>query len=211
MVFHSSPDDIVFLDNVNKNKRNLQSSFDKTFSQQEKTLEIFMLSIQHCDLNGFDKDRVIWNAAAFIQILSLDLKTLTSELLFAKGYWKQRLHGRTLCLIIHEALDDLFQLLGTDFKPTIKNLSICDSVELDLKEIRSDLNIFKSQNLSTLKNIRNVAIAHRDKNVKEQVDVVTNISVGQVFGYVSSFDKILNRLGGILKRVIDASIVELKK
>jgi hypothetical protein len=78
-----------------------------------------------------------------------------------------------------------------------------------LKLIRSDLNSFKQLHFNALKEIRNVAAAHRDQDALKLVQTIYDISWMDSFSIFSSFDGIIIRLGGILE-VLTSRVRELE-
>ncbi|TCC99535.1 hypothetical protein [Pedobacter hiemivivus] len=196
---------------IQNGKAELLDTFEKGFQTQEDTLDIFMDSVDHCTLNGFDDDKIIWNAAAFINIVSLDLKHIVADLLLSEGNWKKRVHARHASMLIYESTIDLFSLMGKDFKHIIRKLSNYESIESQLKEVRQQMNQFKTTHEKTLNEIRNVATAHRDQNVKLQFDTITQLSWFAVYKQAKELDEILNKLGPILQEIINRSIEELDK
>ena len=196
---------------LRKGKVQLLDTFEKGYRTQEDTLEVFMLSVEHCNLNGFDEDKIIWNAAAFINILSLDLKHIVADLLLSEGDWKKRIHARHASMLMYESTIDLFALMGKDFKHIIRKLSNYENLETRLKEVRQQLNQFKSNHETSLHKIRNVATAHRDQNVKLQFDTITQLSWFSVFKQAKELDETLNVLGPIMQEIINRSIEELQR
>ena len=192
-------------------KAQLLKTFETGYRAQEETLDIFMQSVDHCTLNGFDEDKIIWNAAAFINILSLDLKHIVADLLFSEGDWKKRIHARHASMLMYESTIDLFALMGKDFKHIIRKLSNFESIESRLKEVRQQLNLFKTHHEVSLYKIRNIATAHRDQDVKLQFETITQISWFAIFQQARDLDGILNTLGPIIQEIINRSVEELDK
>jgi hypothetical protein len=197
-----------------KQKNSLRLSFKKNFETQQNTLGIFLKAINHADRNGFGDTKLIWNIAGFINIVSLDLKIVGQDLTFAEDEWQKRYYARQACLIIYESLNDLFDLMGKDFKDLISDKIKNDSINGELNRIRKDLNDFKNVHFDTLKEIRNTSIAHKDNNIISQIEIIKNINWSDTIGLITQFDKILNDLGSLFQKLINLGLEnfeELKK
>jgi hypothetical protein len=149
-----------------------EADFDKNFFTQEATLELLSLGVTISKAGEYKNNKLVWNVASFINISSYDLKVITKTLIFAKLEWEKRLFARHACLLIYETLNDLFDLLGKDFRKIIFELPEKAKYENDLKAIIKDLNVYKTTNFTRLQQIRNVTVAHRDQNTAEQLKVI---------------------------------------
>jgi len=206
--------DIILADKMQKQKKFLKSTFQNNFDTQEKTLELFIQGINHAQFNSFTDTKLIWNIAAFINIISFDLKVVSQDLMLAENEWQKRYYSRQVSLIIYESINDFFDLLGKDFRELI-SLKICDKkVEEELMTVRKDLNSYKSKYFDKLKGIRNTAIAHRDNDSIKQIRTIIDICWSDTIEMVTSYDRILNQLGQIFQGLINiglSNFEELKK
>jgi hypothetical protein len=175
----------------------------ENFKIQEKTLELLIKGVNHSEYNSLKDHRMIWNIAGFINIISYDLKVIGRDLFFTDNEWQKRYYARQASLIMYEGLGDLFILLGKDFKKLISTKFITSDFERQLKQIRTDLNIFKEQHNDRLKHIRNVAIAHRDNNILKQIETIQKIEWIETINTLKQFDNILNALGQVFQQIID--------
>ena len=182
-----------------------EADFEKNFFTQEATLELLSLGVTISITGEYKNNNLIWNVACFINISSYDLKVITKSLIFAKREWEKRLFARHACLLIYETLNDLFDLLGKDFRKIITELQDKARFESDLKLIIKELNIYKTKNFDRLQQIRNVSVAHRDQNTTEQLKVIHSISWVEAINLVSAFDKILNQTGKLLQDITSKS------
>jgi hypothetical protein len=200
--------DKLLEDNIKANKLILIKSFENNFNIQENTLELFVNGIKHSDSNRFYDKKLIWNLAGFINIVSFDLKIIGKDLTFAESEYQKRLYCRIACLVIYEAINDIFKLLGRDFNKLFTGKILNKEIEQQLKIIRQNLNLYKSTNFEKLKAIRNVAIAHRDIDLLKQIEQIENINWSEIIKLLTEFDKILNALGSTLQQIIN---IELEK
>ena len=189
--------------------RELDAQFDKNFFTQEATLELLSLGVQTASKLKFESSRVIWNTACFVNILSYDLKVIVRAMMHSKREWEKRVYARQGALLIYEATNDLFELLGKSFRDIIATLPDKGSIEASLTEIRADLNSFKNMNFDKIKEIRHVAAAHRDQDTLKLLQTIYSISWTDSFNICSAFDKIVNKLGVVLQ-TLTARVKELE-
>ncbi len=196
-------------DLISKDRENLMSIYNTNFQTQEQTFALIVDSIKHAEFNKLYDNKLIWNIAGFINIISYDLKIIGRDLTFAQTEWQKRHYARQACLIMYESIDSLFELLGKDFKELTQNrLNISELNEV-LKDIRKDLNLFKSTYKDKLYEIRNVAIAHRDNEVLKQVEIIQQINWHETIQTISQFDNILNKLGSFCISLINKGLSDL--
>lgn len=196
-------------DLISKDRINLMATYDANFQEQEQTFSFIVHSIKHAEFNNFNDNKLIWNIAGFINIISYDLKIIVRDLIFAQTEWQKRHYARQACLIIYESVDSLFELLGKDFKELTKNRLNISELEEILKDIRKDLNLFKTTNSKKLHEIRNVAIAHRDNEVLRQVEIIQQINWHETIQMILKFDNILNKLGSFSQSLINKGLSDL--
>lgn len=201
--------DKLLEDNIKANKLTLIKSFENNFKIQESTLELFVNGIKHSDSNRFYDTKLIWNIAGFINIVSYDIKIIGKDLTFAESEYQKRLYCRIASLIIYEAINDIFELLGRDFNKLFTVKILNKEIEQQLKIIKQNLNQYKSTNFEKLKAIRNVAIAHRDIDLLKQIEQIENINWSEIIGLLTEFDKILNALGGTIQQIINIGLEKL--
>jgi hypothetical protein len=73
------------------------------------------------------------------------------------------------------------------------------------------LNEYKVNHKENLQQIRNVATAHRDTDIMEQINVIKSIKWFAIMDYQKKFDDILNDLGTFMQKVINISLVEIDR
>lgn len=196
---------------IDKGRKAMLSDFDKNYQTQEQTLDLIANGIRHADFNGFQDNKLIWNIAGYINIISYDLKVITRDLTFSRNDWQKRLYARQASLIIYEAVTDLFNLLGKDFKDLTKNRLDITEFEPALKDVRKNLNEFKTTYSEKLYTIRNVATAHRDNEVLKQLEIIHKINWSETLGIISKFDGIINNLAKVVMAIINKGLRELSE
>jgi hypothetical protein len=189
--------------------REIDAQFDNNFFTQEATFELLSLGVQTASKLKFESSRIVWNAACFVNILSYDLKIIVRAMMNSKREWEKRMYARQGALLIYEAINDIFELLGKSFRDIIATLPDKESIEASLIEIRTSLNSFKDMNFDKIKEIRHVAAAHRDQDTLKLLQTIYSISWTDSFNICSAFDKIVNKLGAVLQ-TLTARVKELE-
>lgn len=174
----------------------------KNLQVQEQTLQLFRESLVHCHHNQFAKSSIVWNAAGYINVISFDLKIIAKHLYSSQTEWEKRYFARQAALIIHEGINDLFELFGKSIKIIMDDLPNAETLKSARKEITKHLNNYKTQNYERLNQLRNFSIAHRDKNVLTQIDAICGISWVESINFISGFDQILNGAGRFMQQLL---------
>jgi hypothetical protein len=185
------------MSDTNKNENidieKITELYNKRFKVQEKTLAVITKTVLSLnDDNKYDI-KFLWNLAGFINIISYDIKVITRDLIIAQSNWQQQHYARQSCLLIYESINDLFELLGKDFKSGIAALGISET-QIEIKQIRSDLNSFKDRYFIKLQNIRNMSIGHRDKDALKQLKSILQIDSNETINMTIEFERILRNL-----------------
>lgn len=216
--------------------KQLKSTLYVKIAEQETMLELFEESINHCDQQiqlciekkatetddlkrkdyeateiAFRDNKLIWNISGFITLISIDIKTIQVGMYFAETEWHKRFYTRQVCTIMYESSNDIFELLGKDFKELISKRINITSYEHELKDIRSRLNQFRTAHSAYLCTVRNNTAAHKDQDVLKQLDVISNINWSDTIQITMEFERIINDLGAFLKKLINSGLGNLKK
>jgi hypothetical protein len=205
-MYNISDEDINFAESIKQDRETLEANFTKTILKLETTLNIFSDTISLVKQYNLDKNSVFWNIARYINIISLDLKILSKHQAFAETEWEKRLFARQISLLIYEAIDDILFLLGKEFKIIANDYKDDNSFSELLNEIRSKLNLFKTNHYERIKAHRNTSIAHRDKDTSEQLKHIYSISWLESVNMSGEFDRILNYLGMFLEIIMRGGI-----
>lgn len=191
---------------TDKNKNSMLVDYEKNYDIQEKNLNLISDSIRYAESKNFQDIKLVWNIAGYINIISYDLKIITRDLTFSRNDWQKRFYARQASLIIYEAINDLFKLLGKDFVELTKNRLDISEFQDDLKNVRKDLNIFKETYSEKLETIRNVATAHRDKDVLKQIETIRQINWAESLQMITKFDGIINNLAKVIMKAINKGL-----
>jgi hypothetical protein len=205
-MYNISIEDSELANSIQKNKTELSESFLNIIKRVEGTLDLFSEPIKLIDKHNLEKNRVFWNTARYINIISLDLKILPKHQSFSELEWEKRLFARQIALLIYESIDDILSLLGKEFKIIVNDYKDDSSFSELLNHIRKKINQFKEIHFERIQAIRNNSIAHREKNTSEQLNHIYKISWIQSVNITSEFDSILNELGQFLEIIMRGGI-----
>lgn len=205
-MYNISDEDKKFADLLKEDRATFETNFNEIIQKVETTLNLFTDTINLVNHHKLEKNKVFWNTARYINIVSLDLKILAKHQAFAETEWEKRLFARQVSLLIYESLDDILSMLGNEFKIIGNDYKEDYSFSEQLNEIRSKLNSFKSNHYEKIKAHRNNSIAHRDKDTSKQLQHIYSISWLDSVNMSSEFDKILNEIGMFLEIIMRGGV-----
>lgn len=211
----------------------VKDSLIAKISELEQQLRLFQDSITHCNkqieeyhkleiedperksvycdkIVAFENNRYIWNLSGFITLLSIDIKTLQIGLYFSENEWQKRHYARYACTLIYEGIDDIFELIGKDFKTLLSTASYKVVNRSLLISLRTKLNEFKKDYCPLFRNIRNNAFAHMDHDVASQVKTICEINWSDTIQALQLFEGIINDMGVFMKQLIDLGRKQLE-
>lgn len=129
----------------------------------------------------------IHNVGLYVLLLEYDLAMLRSDALFAIRPWKKNFIARQMASQIYEASHDIPELLGKDFRESLKTLPLRQE-ELDSFNKTTKLfNEFKIKNRIFLNEVRNFVSSHRDKSANKQLEVLDKIDLIGVLKIAGDF------------------------
>jgi hypothetical protein len=153
----------------------------KSFEKNQRAIE---KNLESCEkarnvAEQYDMEDIIFivNINQFVMLFNYDLNILGYDLLATEQGWRRKLYARLLALLIVEFLEDVGELLGKSFRSKV--IAISDkSASIDrLNSILKQLNQLRSKHEKDLRSIRNIAIGHKDKDAKRQVEVINNLDI----------------------------------
>lgn len=211
----------------------VKDSLIAKISELEQQLRLFQDSITHCNTQieeyhkleiedperesvycdkivAFENNRYIWNLSGFITLLSIDIKTLQIGLYFSENEWQKRHYARYACTLMYEGIDDIFELIGKDFKTLLSTDSYKVVNRNLLISLRTKLNEFKNDYCPLFRNIRNNTFAHMDHDVASQVKTICEINWSDTIKALQLFEGIINDMGVFMKQLIDLGRKQLE-
>lgn len=211
----------------------VKDSLIAKISELEQQLRLFQDSITHCNkqieeyhkleiedpekesvycdkIVAFENNRYIWNLSGFITLLSIDIKTLQIGLYFSENEWQKRHYARYACTLMYEGIDDIFELIGKDFKTLLSTNSYKVVNRSLLISLRTKLNKFKNDYCPLFRNIRNNTFAHMDHDVASQVKTICEINWSDTIKALQLFEGIINDMGVFMKQLINLGRKQLE-
>ena len=232
LIFTINSDDYSLESFMKENKQKLQKDLYISLQKNESSMKIFQDSIVFCrnqiekyklllsinrnnrkieeELDAWKTQEYIWNFSGFINLISMDIKTLQIGLYFSENQWQKRYYARYSYTLIYECIDDILELLGKGFKNILDTPYYKSLNNSTLKDLRRRINLFKNEHLETAKKIRNNTFAHKDHDVLSQVNLILNIKWSETIQITNQFENILNDIGGYLTTLIKVGNVHLE-
>ena len=155
----------VFLDN----HRALEGVLDATRSLQRSA-----------ERTNLEDVLYVINVNQFVAICNFDISILAEDLLLTEPGWRRKLYARLVAITIVEFMEDIAELLGKDFRDKLDTIA-GDSVEIEeLSGIGKKLSRLRKEHEKELRSIRNIAIGHRDKNARVQLELIDGLDVNNL-------------------------------
>jgi hypothetical protein len=128
-----------------------------------------------CRANS-DAYRGLYNVGLFVVLLERDISAYSESIFFARSEWHRQFHARGLAVLLHEAAEDLPQLLGKQYRQWMKDLNLGEPWFNALNSIGKKLSSFRKIHGDFLYDVRNYVGAHRDHDAMTQLDTMTKFN-----------------------------------
>jgi hypothetical protein len=138
--------------------------------------------------------REVYNVALYLILLDQDLADFTDDLVCAIGERRRAFLAKHEAVLLHEAAEDLTQLLGRDFRAAVETLGASDEQRGKLDEVTSDLNKFWQTHREFLGGIRKTVAAHREKKALVYLQNLEQLKPLAVMERAAELSALLNRL-----------------
>lgn len=143
-----------------------------------------------------------YNLGLYILLLELDWAEMNWDMIHASNDWRRKYVARQMAVLLYEASEDLTQLLGQNYRDTLKSLGIGSELLQELGQISRQLNRFKESNQVFLKRIRTFVGAHRDHDAAAQLDILDSLEPLKVYSLAGDFYAPLRALVDLQVRLI---------
>jgi hypothetical protein len=143
----------------------------------------------------------IFNSVQFLLICDLDVPLLTWEMMCSETLWRRKLVARLLAMTLAEYLEDLPQVLGKEFMPTLKAVCRGERLFSELKASMNKLKDFKGRHERTLREIRNSTAAHREQDSDLFLAALDAINPDELWKLSVEFSNILGEFLGLMIKV----------
>ena len=94
----------------------------------------------------------------------------------ADTQWRKKLYARLLAMTLVECVEDITQLLGKEFRLSLDKAIAKNDYKQKLNPIVKALIEFKKKHECDLRDIRNIAAAHRDQDAARQLSAINKIN-----------------------------------
>jgi hypothetical protein len=138
-------------------------------------LESISATRQKAEKIQFEHVVRLYNASQFCLICELDLSILVFDLSMADTQWRKKLYARLLAMTLVECVEDTTQLLGKEFRQNLDKAITKNDYKQKLNPIVKALTEFKKKHERNLRDIRNIAAAHRDQDAARQLSTINKI------------------------------------
>jgi hypothetical protein len=210
-VFKPTSFDFNLEQNFEKKEKAFREQFEIGFLKSEQNLLLISNTLKECDKKNLKDNRVIWNVANYIIILSYDLKVATYSLIKEKRQWNKLYFARQLCLILYECSKNIPNVNGKEFQEVLKKLNESDKIANEINRIGKEISKYYYDNKDFLYKVRNTATAHRDfSDTLNQLRTINTIEIEKVLRISLQFEELINQLGGAIQKAINAASNELK-
>lgn len=210
-VFKPTSFDFNLQQNFEEREKMFREQFEIGFVKSEKNLSLISNALKECDKKNLRDNRVIWNVANYIIILSYDLKVATYSVIKEKRQWNKLFFARQLCLILYECSQNIPHIHGKDFQIVLKKLKESHEISNDIKSVVKEISRYYYDNKNFLYEVRNITTAHRDfSDTLNQLRTINSIEIEKVLRISHQFEELINELGGAIQKAINAASNELK-
>lgn len=188
------------------NRSEYEKRFIERYSVLESNINLIKKIKKLAEDKGTNDHVILWNVFGFINILSYDLVSVGYSLLFEKKEWQKVYFARQVVLLIYEALNDIPDILGKDFKNIFEDISEAENYLIELKSLKKKFGRFKTIHFEKLKEIRMNIIAHRDHDIDNQLRYIENIDPYEIINIMFEFERILRSISDHLQKLMVQTI-----
>lgn len=144
-----------------------------------------------------------YNVGLFILIMDYDMSVLSQY--YVRAYprdWERKFIARQMAVLLYEMSEDIPQILGKEFRVSLKTFPLWDEAEKEINQISKNLNQFKESHSKMLKELRNFVTAHRDRDAAKQIEIIDNLNSDSIYKLVGDFYDIVKPLVTFMTRII---------
>jgi hypothetical protein len=151
---------------------------------------------QQANQLGLTKYSTLYNSMSFLLLLHYDLAVLAYDHATEVDERKQNLYARQLCLLLHEALEDIPSVFGGKFRKAAASLPNGDNYLLALSGVLKTLSDIRKENHAQIAEIRNFVAAHRDHDALNQLEIMRKIDSLWLMAISGKFIEFLGKMAG---------------
>lgn len=143
---------------------------------------------------GLAKYSTLYNSMSFLLLLHYDLAVLAYDHATEVDERKQNLYARQLCLLVHEAMEDVPAVFGGSFRKAAASLPNGDNYVLALSGVLKTLSDIRKANHAPIAEIRNFVAAHRDHDALKQLEIMRKIDNFWLMAISGKFIEFLGKM-----------------
>ena len=155
--------------------RRFRKNTARALAHIESTLPTIETQWHHANQLGLTKYSTLYNSMSFLLLLHYDLAVLAYDHATEVDERKQNLYARQLCLLLHEALEDIPSVFGGRFRDAAASLPNGDNYLIALSGVLKTLSDIRKENHAQIAEIRNFVAAHRDHDALNQLEIMRKI------------------------------------
>ncbi len=233
MKYKQSPLDCFLQQRISDNAKELKNKFNETLQIEQDCLELICLSINHCKKNiaiceeqikkcslvslpvyeakktAFKDNLIIWNTLGHIQMASIEMKEHLKRLSVEDiDEWEQRTVIKSVYTAIYETSKKLVDTTGDIIKFINRCFPSYDYGEFAV--VRKELARFREENTAELTRVRKGIDAHRDMDVRTQIDIIEGLHLAEAVQLIIDYGKIVYKLGDVTSPIKDLGIKRLQ-
>lgn len=169
-----------------------------------ETIDTIKRNYKKAKENNLEHYVIFYNVCLFILVMEYDMSVLIQS--YIKEYeknWENKYFARQMVLLLYEVSEDITQILGREFRASLKTIPLWDGAEKEINKISKEINQFKASNHGKLEEIRNFVIAHRDHDAIKQLEIIDNLNSNNINELLVDFYGIFNPLVPFMTRVVN--------
>ena len=165
----------------------VDKSAQHIFSACENNVDTVTVVRKIAEQNGNQKLIPVLNAMQFVSVCNYDLSCLSHDLHTMKPGWKRNLQARVAVLLLVEYMESIGGVMGSQFRVSAESLyeNPADD-EKRLNEISKTLHCLRNEHDKDLRKLRNLAMAHREKDAQTQLAAIEEMDIEYVAGIMAA-------------------------
>lgn len=164
----------------------------------EDILPTIESQLQKANELGLSKYSTLYNSMSFLLLLHYDFAILAYDHAIEVDERKQNLYARQLCLLVHEALEDIPTVFGGSFRKAAASLPEGEKHVSEISGVLKALSEIRKANQVQIAEIRNFVAAHRDHDALNQLAVIRKIDSLWLMSVSTQFIEFFGRMAGAL-------------
>jgi hypothetical protein len=136
------------------------------------------------------------NVNQFLAILNHDLSIVHYELMSLEEGWRRSFHARVAALLLVEFMEDVGQLVGKEWRAAILPLLTSKESQERLRQLCVTLVELRRRHERNLRELRNVAIGHRDRDARLQLKAIRELDSELIYKILLDVTKWMTQMMG---------------